>query len=623
MRKPDDREMLNTNTSRRHFMMGGSAVAGGVLLPWLPMTAFCQASENGHSLLVDTETFKDLGGWVLDTQSFDQIGSAYLLAHGAGVPVEDASTTIEIPCSAKYRVWVRTRDWVHPHGPGQFRLKIAEHMLATNFGVGKGDWHWQDGGLLQLNAGKVKLTLNDLTGFEGRCEAIILSSDPEFTPPEAGKDLRDFRRKALGLSIKTAIKKQYDLVVAGGGIAGICCAIAAARSGCKVALVHNRPVLGGNSSSEIGIPISGATNHPLYPKIGNIVQLIKTDKRGKQGLVEAEKNIDLFLLTQVTEIQIKDQIIESIMAVEQRTGTELLLEAPLFADCTGDGNLGVMARAKFRMGREAQSEFGESSAPPKADKQVLGASLPWSSKVTSDSSPFPACPWAVQFNEESCQNATGSIWNWEAGFFENNAAETESIRDSWFRVIYGNWDFQKNRHHNRKKYENLKLDWVTYNLGKRESRRLEGDLIFTQKDIESGEVYPDAAVGCVWGVDIHVPSPKNAEQFPEWPFRSVAHHNLKQQHPVRYLPYRCFYSNNIRNLFMAGRNVSQSHLSLAMFRVQCTTGMMGEVVGIAAAICRAQGTLPRDVYTGSLATLQEKLKAGLDCNVKCDKLHYA
>jgi hypothetical protein len=112
-----------------------------------------------------TETFKDLGGWVLDTQSLDQMGSAYLLAHGAGVPVEDASTTIEIPRSAKYRVWVRTRDWVHPHGPGQFRLTIGGRALPANLGTGKSDWHWQDGGSVQLNAGKVKLALNDLTGF--------------------------------------------------------------------------------------------------------------------------------------------------------------------------------------------------------------------------------------------------------------------------------------------------------------------------------------------------------------------------------------------------------------------------------------------------------------------------
>jgi len=165
------------------------------------------------------------------------------------------------------------------------------------------------------------LTLNDLTGFEGRCEAIILSSDPEFTPPENGEDLQGFRRKVLGLSMKPAIRRQYDLVVAGGGIAGICCAIAAARSGCKVALVHNRPVLGGNNSSEINIPISGATNHPLYPEIGNAVRALKSDKRGKQGLVEADKNIDLFLLTQVTGVQVKNQIIESVVAVEQRTGS--------------------------------------------------------------------------------------------------------------------------------------------------------------------------------------------------------------------------------------------------------------------------------------------------------------
>ncbi|MFA7173486.1 MAG: FAD-dependent oxidoreductase [Kiritimatiellia bacterium] len=152
---------------------------------------------------------------------------------------------------------------------------------------------------------------------------------------------------------------------------------------------------------------------------------------------------------------------------------------------------------------------------------------------------------------------------------------------------------------------------MAYNLGKREFRRLEGGLIFTQKDIESGEMYPDAAVGCTWGVDIHVPAPQNEKLFVEWPFRSVAHHKLSGRHPVRYLPCRCLYSSKIHNLFMAGRNVSQSHLSLAMFRVQCTTGMMGEVVGITAAICREQEIFPPYVYAEKLIVLQEKLKAGV------------
>ncbi len=610
---------MNNAMSRRAFLKSGSAMTGGVLLAGLAMPAFCQATGNGHAILIDAETFKELGGWVVDTQSIDQIGAAYLMAHGIGVPVEDASTSFDVPRSAKYRVWVRTRDWVYPHGPGQFRLAIADQALPVDFGTGKSDWHWQDGGTVQLTAGEVRLALKDLTGFAGRCEAIFLSSDPSFVPPKDGDELRSFRRKALGLPDKPTIRKQYDLVVAGAGIAGICCAIAAARSGCKVALVHNRPVLGGNASPEISVPISGATNLPLYPNIGNLVNALMHQTRGfnssfhlaeAKALIEAESDLDLFLFTHVTAVEMGNQIIRSAVAVEQRTGTELLLEAPLFADCTGDGNLGVLAGAEFRMGREAKSEFGEALAPEKADNRVLGASLKWHAKRTSESSPFPSCPWAVQFDEQTVQKATASFWNWETGFFNNNATETEAIRDYWFRVIYGNWDFQKNHYSDRKKYENMKLEKVGYILGKRESRRLVGDLIFTQNDIASEEIYPDAAVGCTWGIDIHFPASGNARQFPDGPFRSVAHHEMKQSHPVRYLPYRCFYSKNIRNLFMAGRNVSQSSISLAKFRVQTTTGMMGEVVGLAAALCREANIMPRDVYAKKLKELQEKLKLG-------------
>lgn len=217
----------------------------------------------------------------------------------------------------------------------------------------------------------------------------------------------------------------------------------------------------------------------------------------------------------------------------------------------------------------------------------------------------------MQISDKSCQNATRSSWNWETGFFSNNATETKLIRDYWFRVIYGNWAFQKNRHRNRRQYENWRFEWVAYNLGKRESRRLLGDVIFTQKDIDSQKLYPDAAVGSTWGIDIHVPDPRNVRLFPDGPFRSIAHHELKGVHPVCYLPYRCFYSRNINNLFMAGRNVSQTHVSMAMFRNQRTTGMMGEVVGIAASICISENILPRQLYSNHLEQLHQRLKEGV------------
>ena len=215
-------------------------------------------------VLVEAEGFDDLGGWVVDQQFMDEMGSPYLLAHGLGRPVPDAATRVTFPTAGTYHVFVRTRDWVGPWKqlgtpesmraegtPGAFQVLVAGQALEPTFGVEGAAWHWQRGGTVEIHGAEASVALHDLTGFEGRCDAILFASDPAFIPPDEGEALMTFRRSALGLLGQPEDGGAFDLVVAGGGIAGMCTAMSAARRGLTVALLQDRPVLGGNNSSRI------------------------------------------------------------------------------------------------------------------------------------------------------------------------------------------------------------------------------------------------------------------------------------------------------------------------------------------------------------------------------------
>ena len=213
----------------------------------------------------------DCGGWVVDQQSMMQMGSPYLMAHGMGRAVEDASTDITLEKSAKYRMWVRTRDWTRRWGKeqsaGQFQVVINGKPSKVTFGTEKAEWHWQEGGIVRLKSGVNKISLHDLKRFNARCDAKYFAADTRAVPPAEGNALEEFRNQQ---SNATEIEDggEYDLIVVGGGIAGCCAAVSAARLGCKVALIHNRPVLGGNNSSEVRVGLSGLIMQQPYPNLG-------------------------------------------------------------------------------------------------------------------------------------------------------------------------------------------------------------------------------------------------------------------------------------------------------------------------------------------------------------------
>lgn len=576
------------------------------------------------TILIEAESFENLGGWVIDQQFMDQMGSPFLLAHGLSEPVKEASTTVTFPAGGKYRVWVRTRNWVTPWrapgAPGKFQLLIDDKPLKTIFGTEGAEWHWQDGGLVEITNRKVALALHDLTGFEGRCDAIVFTSDTDFSLPSKGEELAAFRRKMLGLPEKPEDAGQFDLVVVGGGMAGTCTAISAARLGLHVALVQNRPVLGGNNSSEVRVHLNGKINLPPYPALGNVVKELDSGKRGnaqpaahyndekKLSIVQAEENIHLFLNTHVYSVEKDGDRIAAVVGKDIRTGKELRLAAPLFADCTGDGSVGFLAGADYRMGRESRAQTGESLAPQEPDKMTMGASVQWYTVDAGKPTSFPQCPWALKFTEETCQHTAKGDWNWETGLNRDQITEFEYIRDHALRAVYGNWAFQKNHSKNKAKYSKRKLAWVAYIAGKRESRRLLGDVILQQQDLQQQNPFPDAFVTTTWTIDLHYPDPKNTEYFPGEEFRSIAKFTPIDPYPI---PYRCLYSRNIQNLFMAGRDISVTHVALGTVRVMRTGGMMGELVGMAASLCKKHSTTPRGVYQNYLAELKALASRGV------------
>lgn len=610
-----------------------------------------RSNENGSSsefLFVEAEQFMHRGGWELDQQSMEQMGSPYLLAHGLGIPVEDATTEVSFPSAGKYRVWVRTKDWVAPWNapgaPGKFQVKINGVALKEIFGTKSATWHWHDGGTVEVEK-KNSLALHDLTGFEGRCDAILFCKDADFVPTNDVQQLTKFRRKLLGLPEKPEELGDFDFIVSGGGLAGTCAAIAAARNGVKVALIQDRPVLGGNGSSEVRVWPEGHTNQELFPHIGDIVNEILPpvvkkggqvfngvsakyyDDEKKLNIVKAEKNITLLLNHRVIQVETEKEVIKSIVIQGTETSRQYRLKGKLFADCTGDATVGYKAGADYEYKAEnlmgSTNLFNILDASNKED--VLSceckdkSALAMKCEIGDYEQPFPRCPWALDLSDKPFPGRKGvktfgkeglesfaNMWYWESGFNKDQVNDIELIRDHNFRAMYGAWDVLKNVD---KMYPKHRLGWAAFIAGKRESRRLMGDVILDAMDFKEQRKFNDSAFPCSWHVDIHTPKKEFQEGFENNEFISDFTRGKEYQYgDVYWAPYRTLYSRNIKNLFMAGRCISVSKSGLGPVRVMRTCGMMGEVVGKAAAICIKHHAIPRQVYTDHLDELQALMR---------------
>lgn len=579
---------------------------------------------NAANIYIEAESFTKKGGWVVDQQFMDQMGSSYLMAHGLGRKVANAETDINIPESGKYYVYVRTYNWTSPwsdsEGPGKFKLILGNKELSEILGSKGNAWFWQFVGEIKLKKGKQNIELKDLTGFNGRCDAIFMTTEKGLIPPSEIKQLEVFRRKEMGFPERPQNAGEFDLVVVGGGIAGISAAVSAARLGCKVALVNDRPILGGCNSSEIRVHLGGRIEVGTYKALGNLQKEFGHTKEGnaqpaenyedykKADIVANEKNITLFSNYRVYKVIMGASKIRSVIARNIETNEDIELFSTLFSDCTGDATVGYLAGADFRMGREAKSEFGESIAPEVADSMTMGASVQWYSIKVEKECKFPCFSYGVEFNEENSEKVTMGEWTWETGMNYNQITDFERIRDYGLMVVYSNWSFLKNKYSKKEDYKYRKLDWVAYVAGKRESRRLMGDYILKEDDLVKRVFHEDASFTTSWTIDLHYPDPENTKNFPGNEFKSICKHIPIHLYSV---PYRCLYSRNIDNLFMAGRNISVTHVALGTVRVMRTTGQMGEVVGMAAKICKDYDVNPRDIYQRFLPELRELMEKGV------------
>ena len=580
-----------------------------------------------QTIFLEAEAFQKRGGWVVDSQSMETLGSAYLMAHGMGEPVEDARTTFAVENPGDYKVWALTRDWTAEWGvkdpAGKFRVKVGETVLPHILGTNGKAWAWQFAGEIFLPAGKHSLALQDLTGFNGRCDAILLTDSTE-EPKSDQKSIADLRR-IYGWKEIVPCETTYDLIVVGGGIAGICTALAAFRDGVKTLLIHDREMLGGCNSSEVRVCMGGQINHPPYPALGNVVKEIAPvvgfptiyggqyfeDDR-KFIAFEAEKwnyaDHDILLHTAVTDLEMEGDRITAVICTDTLTGKKSKVRAKLFSDCSGDAVLARLAGAETMYGNDSREDFGEQMAPLERKKLVMGHSIRWYSEEQAEECAFPDLDWNLEFDESSYLNCFSGDWEQETGFTRDMVTEIEYIRDYGLRAIYANWSYQKNHCAEKEKFAKSKLQWVSPIGGKRESYRVKGDYVLTQHDIDDLLTHEDDTAYVTWGIDIHYPEPLNQEKFGE-AFRSFAYHRgMPAKCPV---PYRCLYSKDIANLFLGGRLVSTSHVAFSALRVMRTLGMLGEVVGMAAAICTQKECLPRQVYTQHLEELKAKMTAGV------------
>ena len=578
-----------------------------------------------NPVFIEAESFTNKGGWVVDPQFVEQMGSPYLLAHGMGKPVKDAETSVSIKKAGAYYVWVRTKNWAPGNweAPGRFYVAIDGKRLENQMGR-KAGWSWDLAGKIELAEGECKLALQDVTGFEGRCDAIYLTTNENEKPPVEKESLKKWRAAFMAHEVPNKVVK-YDLVVVGGGIAGCAAAISAAEQGMKVALVHDRPVLGGNASSEIRVHTLG-----IYGKFERILKMIDTEhypngsaesvKEDKKRMANVAnyKNIELFLNFRAFGANAVAGKISSVDARQTSSGEFVRFEAPLFVDCTGDGWIGYWAGAEYNYGREASSKYNETWeergvlwSPETADNFVMGSSVLWGSENAGKPVTFPEVPWAMDVAQKYAEK--NGEWQWE--FSQNDLSQiddAEYIRDHMFRAIYGSFYNYKHptvqmpntdqgkigkfdNSKQQQKADSLQLKWVSYLLGKRESRRLVGDYIYTFNDERTSKPFEDAVVFEKREVDVHYQVNLVDQDKPN--FLSEAMFYKTEQYNI---PYRCFYSKNISNLFMAGRDFSCSHVGLGGPRVMRTTGQMGAAVGIAASVCKKYNVTPREVYQSHL-----------------------
>lgn len=586
----------------------------------------------GKLIWLEAEHFKDLGGWTIDWQFIDQMGSPYLLSIGYGNPVDPARTSLSVPSKGKYRLWVRTRDWACGHKAGAFSISVDSIDQGYLYGINESsEWGWEKGPVFDLD-NEAQLEIIDHSGYYGRCDALLFSSDLDWVPPVDHATIACLRRRHGGVSSDIENRGRYDVVVVGGGLSGCLAAVSAARQGAKTILIQNRGELGGNASTEILVPPVGSMDTRMLPEerrynpreSGLIEEVAlpfgpqryaQTNKNWPfvlKRLVESEPNLDLALYTHVTGVKMSnDSTIREVLAVEIPSGRRVSYRGSIFIDCTGNGTVGLSAGAHYMYGRESRTEFDENGAPAVGNSGVMPSSLKYWYEPTSDTVKFVRPSWAWKY--EDCNqyiepekhlgfHEIDHQWIIELGGLDSIYVNAEKVRDNLLKLIYGIWDHQKNHCEMLKDVAyKYRLAWVGHVLGMRESYRLKGAYVMSENDVVNQPLLKDRIAYGAWGVDDHT---------------SIGYiDNVRVNREVNHIgmgiffsiPYRSLYSENINNLMMGGRNISVTHRALSAVRVMYTLAVIGQASGTAAGMCINHKCLPKDIYSDYLVDLQQQL----------------
>lgn len=608
-------------------------------------------SQQTHGVLLEAEQFDSYGGWVLDSFFEADMGSAYLMAHGLGRVVEDAQSTFELPASGDYDVWVRTKDWVPDGHPGRFQVLIDGDALPETLGADGQDWHWQLAGKLSLEMGTHRVALHDLTGFDGRCDAIYIA-ESGFVPLEDGLEVnRPWRRKLLDLPSEPVDRGTYDLVVVGGGVPAAAAAIAAARNDLAVALICDRPVLGGNASSEVGLGPRGYKT----PIVEKMIERQDDSSLGVEAMVAAELNIDFHPNERVYDCQMDGSRILSVDARNLITGVETRFTARSFVDASGKGALAKLAGAEIRTKREGKDEFGESLAPDQPDDMHHGHTLLYHVGMGEEPFEFPDVPWATEVSKDfSClagqmgklseDNQPGPCKGepsnaiaakaanakamaklaagvkrdhmfppeeviklfpgthfWEYGQFldMDKPGNEEYTRDYLMRALYGTMANVKAAMPD--KYANLQFEWLHHVPATGEYCRIMGDTIVTENDVRDHTEFPDTVVMNSDPFCLHYPGDKDYDfRLGSWVY------DMRDNEPYE-IPFSSLYSKNIDNLMMAGKQISVSRVVGSSTKVMANGAQHGVAVGCAASLMSKYGIDPRQIGQEHLDELRERI----------------
>lgn len=383
------------------------------------------------------------------------------------------------------------------------------------------------------------------------------------------------------------VEYKTDLCIIGGGMAGLCCGIAAARHGIRVVLIHDRPVLGGNASSEIRMWICGS--HGKDNRETGIIEEIMLENFYQNTALKfpiwdsvlyekaiAEENLTLLLNSSCLDCTMNGSSIESVKAWQSNAETFHIVRARYFADCSGDSVLSTLSGAKYMYGREAKSNFGETIPPDKADKKTMGMSCLFQIRETDHPVRFTPPKWAYKYESDADlpfkdHDRDNNFWWIEVGGEWDCIHDTDRCRDELLKICYGVWDHMKN--YGDHGVENWELEWIGFLPGKRESRRYVGKYIVTQNDVESGGRFEDTIAYGGWSMDDH---------FPQGFYYKDGHPTIYHPAPAPWgLPLRCMISENIENLCFAGRNISVTHAALSSSRVMATCAVLGQALGTA------------------------------------------